>query len=112
MRDVSRLIEFKTDLDVIGNQRLHPRQFRFDSINDIKSGSIGPLGYRDVNRPAAIYQAITGQNVAAVLHRADVAHKNRWATAGADRKIGEFANLRDNRVDRGDAIQITRTNIS
>ena len=42
--DVSRLVEFKADFDVIRHERLEARQLRFDAIDDFERRGVRPLG--------------------------------------------------------------------
>ena len=100
--DRGRLVELETDLDVVGQDRLHAGQGLLDVVDDRERGGVGPLGHEDVDGASAVDQGIARGDVAGVLHGRDVADVDGRVLPGADRDRLQLLDLSDQGVDRHD----------
>ena len=62
--DVRRLVELEADLDVVGQDGLHPGQVLLDVVDDRQRRGVGPLGDQDVDGASAVDQGVAGRDVA------------------------------------------------
>ncbi len=73
-RDVRRLIELETQLDLLGKHGLHLGHGFLHPVHDGQRRRVGPFAHQHVDGPAAVDQREAGGNVGAVLNPAGRCH--------------------------------------
>src|SRR4029077_12662002 len=111
-RDIRRLIELVTDLDVVRQNGLEARQVGFDGLHDRERRGIRSFGYGDVYGAATVDERVTGLNVGTVFYRSDVADEDRLRSLRADRNVVEAFDIPDNGIDRYRRPQIADADVS
>ena len=109
---IGGLIELEADFNVFRNQRLHSWQFCLDTVHHVQRGGIGTLCDGDVYSPTSIDEGVPGQDVAAVLDCSNVTQEYGRSCSCSDRQTAKFLDLRHDRVQRCQTINIAGSDIS
>src|SRR4029079_7154681 len=88
--DIRRLIELQAYIHVFGHHLLEVGDGGFDAFDYAQGGGVGACGDRDVDRTFSVDVGVCGDDVGAVLYRADVAQVNGGSGDRTDGRVEQF----------------------
>ena len=107
IRHIGRLIELEPHIDVVGHDFLEIGNSRLHGIDDCQRRSVGALRHWDVDGALPVDVRIGGDDIGAVLDRADIAQVDRRAGSGPNgstQQLGQIA--AQSGVRPGDAVDL------